>query len=165
MNYVKSTLLMFAALVAWWAGPMLAQSGHDPSFVTKAAAGGMAEVQMAQLAQSKAQSQAVKDLATRLNNDHSKANDELKMIAGKANMSLPGAPTIKQQREYNKLQALSGAAFDREYVNYQIKDHKEDIEMFQREADHGMNPEVKAFAAKHLPALREHLRLAEDALK
>ena len=130
---------LFASLTAavvFLAGPAWCASG-DNSFVTKAAEGGAAEVQMAQLAQSKATSQAVKDLANKLVADHTKANDNLKPIATKDNITWPTGMNAKDQSEYNKLQALSGAEFDRAYVNYEIKDHKQDISLFQKEADHG----------------------------
>jgi putative membrane protein len=172
MRYTKSFLLMAAAF-AWMSLPAAAQNkssadrtdqaASDKNFVTKAAEGGLAEVQMAQLAQKKAQKQSVKDLANRLYADHSKAGDELKSIAKE--ITWPTAMNLKQQREYNRLQALSGEAFDREYVNRQIKDHKDDIDMFEHEAKHGDNAEVKAWAAKNLPVLREHLSMAESALK
>ena len=165
MSLAKSLWLVPAALIAFHASPARAQTHQDSTFASKAAEGGMAEVRMAQLAQTKAQSQKVKDLANRLYSDHTKANDELKVVAAKGNMTLPSAMSMKEQREYNKLQALSGADFDREYVNYEIKEHKEDISEFQHEADHGMNPDVKAWASKTLPTLREHLNMAENALK
>jgi putative membrane protein len=136
---------------------------NDTTFATKAAEGGMAEVQMAELAKTKAQSQAVKDLANRLYNDHTKANDMLKPIATKENVTMPTALDAKAQAEYNKLQNLSGADFDREYVNYEIKDHKEDISMFQHEVDHGTNSDIKSWASQNLPTLREHLNMAESA--
>ena len=125
----------------------------------------MAEVQLGQLAQTKGHSQAVKDLGARLVADHSKANDMLKSIASKDNMTLPTSMDAKAQAEYNKLQNLSGADFDREFVNHAIKDHKEDIAMFQREADHGTNPDIKNWASQQLPTLQEHLRMAQDAQK
>jgi putative membrane protein len=143
--------------------PLLAASA-DSSFVTKAAEGGQAEVQMGQLAQTKATNQAVKDLANKLVEDHTKANEKLKPIASKDNVSLPSGMNTKQQAEYNKLQSLSGADFDRAYVNYEIKDHKQDINLFQHEVSHGNDAQVKAWASENLPALQEHLRMAESAL-
>ena len=136
---------------------------NDNTFVTKAAEGNMAEIQMAELAKTKAQNQAVKDLAERLYTDHTKAGDDLKPIAKKDNMTLPAALDAKSQAEYNKLQKLSGTDFDHEFVNYEIRDHKEDIFMFQHEADHGTNTDMKSWASQTLPALREHLKLAESA--
>ena len=156
---MKHISILLAAAVILFGVAAQAQTTHhsDASFVTKAAEGGMAEVRMAQLAQGKAQSQAVKDLANRLYNDHMKAGDELKAIASKDNITWPSAMSLKQQREYNKLQALSGADFDREYVHYQIRDHKEDIAEFEHEANHGMNAGVKAWASKNLSTLRDEI--------
>ena len=85
------------------------------------------------LHKAKASNQAVKDLANKLVADHTKANDNLKPIATKDNITWPTAMDAKAQSEYNKLQALSGADFDREYVNFEVKDHKEDIKLFQHE--------------------------------
>jgi putative membrane protein len=139
-------------------------ASSDNSFVTKAAAGGAAEVHMAQLAQTKASSQHVKDLASKIQADHTKANDTLKPIATKDNVTWPSGMDAKEQAEYNKLQALSGAEFDKEYVNYEIKEHKQDIRAFQHEVDHGTDSQVKAWASENLPVLQEHLRMAQSAL-
>jgi putative membrane protein len=136
---------------------------NDHNFAMKAAAGGMAEVQRAELAKTKAHSQAVKDLANKIYQDHTKANNDFQSIASKNNITMPTAMDTKAQAEYNKLQGLSGADFDREYVNCEIKDHKEDISMFQREADHGTNSDIKSWASQNLPTLREPLKMAENA--
>jgi putative membrane protein len=162
MNYRK--ILASGVTAAVMAALPLLAASTDSSFVMKAAEGGHAEVQMGQLAQTKANSQAVKDLANRLVVDHTKANDNLKPIASKDNVTWPTGMNAKQQAEYNKLQALSGADFDREYVNYEIKEHKQDINAFQHEANRGNDPEVKAWASENVPTLQEHLRLAETAL-
>jgi putative membrane protein len=45
-----------------------------------------------------------------------------------------------------------------------VKDHKDDISEFQKEANHGGDPDLKAFAQKTLPTLQEHLRLAQEGL-
>ena len=172
MKHIKLCVPVLALAIAFATTPAHARRMHranretsDNSFVTKAAEGGLAEVRMAELAKTKAQNQAVKDLAQKLYNDHTKANESLKAIVSKMNMSWPSTLDAKSQAEYNKLQNLSGAAFDREYVNYEIKDHKEDIAMFQHEVDHGTNADIKAWASENLPTLREHLRMAENAQK
>jgi putative membrane protein len=172
MKHLKFAVPALAIAVALMTSPAQARTRHkanreaapsDNTFAMKAAHGGIAEVQMAELAKSKAQSQAVKDLANRLYTDHRNANDQLKTIASQTNMTLPASMDAKDQAEYNKLQNLSGADFDREYVNYEIKDHKEDISMFQQEVDHGTDSQIKSWASQNLPTLREHLRMAESA--
>ena|SRR5690349_21115320 len=162
MNITKFSVSALAIAVTFAVMPARAAQG-DNTFVNKAAEGGMAEVQLAQLAQTKAQSQAVKDLANTLYNDHTKANEMLKSIASKDNITLPTSMDAKSQAEYNRLQGLSGADFDREFVKHAIKDHKEDINVFQREVNHGTNSDVKNWASQNLPKLQEHLRMAENA--
>ena len=70
-----------------------------------------------------------------------------------------------KQQSNTKLQATFRASFDREYVNFEIKDHREDIALFQREVSHGTNPDVKAWASQNLPALQEHLRIGAKRAK
>ena len=61
------------------------------------------------------------------------------------------------------MQKLSGAEFDRAYMDHMVKDHKKDIAEFRKQASSGKDPEIKAFAAKSLPTLQEHLKMAEAA--
>jgi putative membrane protein len=44
-----------------------------------------------------------------------------------------------------------------------VSDHVKDIAEFRTESRSGKDPEVKAWAAKTLPTLEEHLKLARDA--
>ncbi len=137
----------------------------DETFLKKAAEGGMAEVQMGQLAQQNGQSQQVKDFGQRMVTDHSKANDELKQVAQQENVTLPTSPSSHDQAEYNKLSKLHGEAFDKAYAKMMVSDHKKDISEFQREADSGDNPAAKNWASETLPTLKEHLQLAEKINK
>jgi len=119
MRHTNRLASIITAAGLWWA-PLWCAS-MDNSFVQKAAEGGAAEIQMAQLAQTKASSQAVKEFANKLVADHTKANDNLKPIATKDNITWPTGMSAKDQAEYNRLQALSGAEFDRAFVNHEIK--------------------------------------------
>jgi putative membrane protein len=134
---------------------------QDHSFMTKAAEGGMAEVQLGRLAQQNGQSQEVKDFGQRMVTDHSKANDQLKQVAEQQNVTLPTSPSSHEQAEYNKMSKLHGEAFDKAYAKMMVSDHKKDIAEFKREADMGSDPEVKNFASQTLPTLQEHLKMAE----
>lgn len=67
----------------------------------------------------------------------------------------------KNQVTKDRLSKLNGAAFDREYMSDMVKDHRADVAEFEKEANTARDPDVKAFAAKTLPTLQEHLRLAE----
>lgn len=129
----------------------------DARFAMKAAQGGMAEVQLGQLAGQKASNPEVKAFGQQMVDDHSKANDQLKSVAAKENMTLPSTPDSKDQALYTKLQNASGAEFDKLYVKSMVKDHQEDVKEFQKEADKGKNSQIKNFAAQTLPVLQQHL--------
>jgi putative membrane protein len=129
----------------------------DARFAMKAAQGGMAEVQLGQLAAQQASNADVKAFGQHMVDDHSKANDQLKSVAQGENMTLPTTLDAKDQALMSKLQGLSGADFDKTYVKAMVKDHQEDIKEFQKEADSGKDPQIKNFASQTLPILQEHL--------
>lgn len=134
---------------------------RDMEFVVKAASGGLFEVQAAQLALTKGTSQTVKDFAQKMMNDHGPVNDELKTLAQSKNITIPAAPGEDHQEKLDKLNKLTGAEFDKEYMDMMVKDHKHDIDMFEDAAEDGKDADIKAFAAKHLPTLKTHLQHAE----
>jgi len=137
----------------------------DQVFVMKAARGGMAEVQLGQLAVEKASSDEVKKFGQRMVTDHGKANDELKSLAQQKNVTLPTDVDAKDKATHDRLAKMSGAEFDRAYMRSMLSDHRTDVNEFKKESTSGKDPEVKAWAAKTLPTLEEHLRMAEDANK
>lgn len=132
-------------------------SSADTAFAMKAAQGGMAEVQLGKLAAEKGGSEQVKSFGQRMVDDHSKANDQLKSIAEKQNMTLPTTMNAKDQALYTKLQNMSGTDFDKTYVKAMVKDHEEDIKEFKKEADKGKDEQLKNFASTTLPILQSHL--------
>jgi putative membrane protein len=136
----------------------------DTTFVTNAAQGGIAEVEMGRVAVEKGTNDGVKRFGQRMVDDHSKGNEELKAVAAQKGMTVPSTMNAKQKATMDRLQRLSGAAFDRAYMDDMVKDHQEDIAEFQREANSGADPDVKNFAAKMLPTLQEHLKMAQDTL-
>jgi putative membrane protein len=135
----------------------------DSGFMTKAAQGGIAEVEMGRLALQHASNEKVKQFGQRMVDDHSNANDQLKQLASQKGVTLPTEVNAKQKSTINKLSQLSGSEFDRVYMADMVKDHQEDVAEFQHEANSGNDPDVKAFAGKVLPTLQDHLRMAEDA--
>jgi putative membrane protein len=137
----------------------------DDHFVMEAANGGMAEVELGKLAADKASSDEVKKFGQRMVDDHGKANDELKKLAENKNITLPTAPDAKHKATMDRLSKLSGESFDRAYMQEMLKDHRKDVNEFRTESKSGKDPDVKAWAAKTLPTLEEHLKLAQNASK
>jgi len=138
-------------------------STADRTFAEKAASGGMAEVKMGQLAVDKGTSPTVKQFGQKMVDDHSKANDELKEIASKKNLSLPTEVNSKQQATYDKLAKLSGSDFDKAYMDAMVKDHDEDVREFKKaSAMSGMDSDLKAWAEKTLGVIEQHDHLAHQ---
>jgi putative membrane protein len=137
----------------------------DQDFARKVAAGGMAEVELAKLAQQKSSSEEVKSLAQRLETDHSKANDELKALASKKGWDLPTTPTSDQAAKKASLEKLSGSAFDKQYVDLMVSNHRTNINAFQHQASKGTDADLKQWASSTLPTLKEHLDMATKAQK
>jgi len=142
------------------ASPSLASA--DKSFILKAAEGGMAEVELGRLAAQKGSSEQVKQFGQRMVDDHSKANDQLKQIASSKGVSLPSDLAAKDKRERDRLSKLSGAQFDKAYMDHMVADHKKDVNDFKSEASKAKDPDVKSFASSTLPTLQEHLQLAQS---
>jgi putative membrane protein len=145
------------------AQPATSLAHADKSFMEKAAEGGMAEVETAKLAQQKAQAPEVKQFADRMVQDHTKANDQLKQIASSKQVQLPDKMDKSAQKEMDRLQKLSGAQFDQEYMKHEVSDHKKDVKEFQKEAKSAKDADVKRFASETLPTLEEHLKMAQNA--
>ena len=164
---MKSTLLnvSFAVMVSCTlAGAKTNQSAMDTTFANKAAAGGMAEVQLGQLALKNGSSQDVKTFAQKMVDDHSKAGDKLKKVATKDGITLPSDMDTKDKAVYDRLAKLQGAAFDRAYIRDMVKDHRADVSEFEKEANKGTNADLKQFATDTLPTLQEHLKMAESTV-
>lgn len=134
----------------------------DRKFIEEAANSGMFEVQVGQLAASKATDAQVKSFASMLVDHHTAANNELVKIANARKVELPAAPKRALRRDIEKLGKKSGAEFDRDFVrNVGIKAHEKDIKLFQKASKDVKDPELKAFVDKTLPQLREHLAAAQ----
>ena len=142
------------------AGNAIAPADH--AFVKEAAIGGMAEVDLGQLAASKAESPDVKQFGQRMVDDHGKANTELKSWASQKNVTLPTELDAKHKAEHARLEKLSGAAFDRAYMQAMVADHNKDVAAFMRESKAAKDPDLKAWAAKTLPTLQEHQKMAKE---
>ena len=139
-----------------------AKPGADHHFVTDAAVGGMAEVELGKVAAEKAANADVKKFGQRMADDHGKANDELKSLAQSKQITLPSAIDAKHKATIDQLSKLSGEAFDRAYVQEMLKDHQRDVAAFRAESKSGKDPEVKAWADKTLPILEDHLKMVQD---
>lgn len=137
------------------AAPAIAEK--DARFAVDAANGGMAEVQLGEMAQSKGSDPGVKNFGKMMVDDHSKANDELKMIAAGKNITLPAAPNDEMQKVATDLSSKSGADFDKAYIKQMVDDHEKTIKLFEDAQKDVQDSDIRAFVIKTLPVLKTHL--------
>ncbi|HTP67656.1 MAG TPA: DUF4142 domain-containing protein [Dongiaceae bacterium] len=160
-----SFLLADAFLLLFLSVPLLAlgqssSSSADSKFAAEAAQGGMAEVKMGQLAQQNGSSDAVRSFGRRMEQDHTKAGEELKRAAQAAGITLPADLSTKDQAMYDELAKLKGTQFDRAYARAMVRDHEGDVKDFEKESQQGQNDSIRSFATQTLPTLRDHLNQA-----
>ena len=155
----------FAALMALATGAATAAvSVAEKKFATEASQGGVAEVEMGQLALQKATSPEVKQFAQRMVSDHTQANQELMLLAKSEGMDLPSQVDAKHKSAMERLQGMNGSAFDTAYMQSMVQDHERDVADFQKEAQSGSDSGLKAFAQKYLPVLQQHLQMAQSVV-
>jgi len=141
------------------------RASGDQAFVMETAMDGMAEVELGKLAADKAASANVKAFGQQMVTDHGKAGDELKTVAASKQITLPSSLDAKHQATRDRLAKLSGDAFDRAYVTEMVAGHKKAVTDFTRESTSGTDSDVKAWAAKTLPTIQGHFKMAQDLEK
>lgn len=134
----------------------------DAEFVRKAAICGLIEVQSSEAALKRGLSPEEKKFAQQMIDDHTAVNKELAALAEKKGIAVPKALDKDSQAKIDKLAKVEEKDFAEEYMECQVKDHKEAVELFEDQSTDGKDPELRAFAAKHLPHLKHHLDLAKQ---
>ena len=132
------------------------------NFVQEAAAGGMMEVQMGNLAQKNSQNKSIQDYGKMLVDDHSSLNNDLKDLASKKNINIPNTITSDQQNKIDKLSKETGSEFNKDFISDAVDDHQNDIDKFKKAGDNISDPDIKDFIVKALPKLQKHLDEAKD---
>jgi putative membrane protein len=142
-------------------GTSSAMAPEDKEFMSKAGMGGLAEVQMGNLALQKASSADVKAFGQRMVTDHSKANEELQQLATTKGVALPTELAGEHKDAMEHLSSLSGKDFDKAYMKHMVEDHVKDVGEFEKASTTAQDSDLKAWAGKTLPTLKEHLQLAQ----
>ena len=138
-------------------------SNDDQEFLEQAAQNGLAEQSASRLAQTKAQDPRVREFAQRLIKDHEGMGAELQTLAMSKGYVPPKEPSMIQKGKEMLIANLGDKDFDRRFVNQiGVDAHQSTIRLFEEASQKAKDPDVKAFATKHLPKLREHLRIAQS---
>ncbi|HEY5771569.1 MAG TPA: DUF4142 domain-containing protein [Chitinophagaceae bacterium] len=134
-------------------------------FLKKVTNSGMAEIQLAKLAQQKATIEAVKNFAAMLERDHTAVNQQVKTLADQRSVALPTTISDDKQKMYTDMEKMTGKSFDKDYISMMIKAHGDGISLFEDTRSNASDIDVKNFADKTLPALKMHLDSAKAIQK
>lgn len=135
--------------------------GGDRRFLENAAQSGHAEVEGSKMAEQKATSPAVKQFAEQMIKDHTKVNEELAALAQTKGYTPPTEPSLMERAELKTL-SMTDDSFDKMYASrIGVAAHEDAVKMFQDASTNAKDPDIKAFAAKNLPALQKHLEMAK----
>ena len=170
---MKRAGVLFVALVfvIGWSSLLWAQEKGekktipDRGFMMYAARDGLFHVEAGKLAAQRGSSEDVKKFGQHAIEHHSQINDELMQMAKTKGVTLPETLVKKDRETLDKLEKLSGTDFDKPYIKMEIDHHSKDRSAFQKEVKDGKDPDVKAWAAKTVPTIEEHLKMLGDLSK
>ncbi len=134
---------------------------QDQSFIEKASQAGMFEVRSSELAIKRGVGSDEQAFARQMVDDHTKANSALSALAAKKGVTVASDLDKKHQEKLDKLGTTSDKDFSKEYVEVQVKAHKQAVELFSDESKDGKDTDLRAFAAETLPTLQAHLEHAK----
>jgi putative membrane protein len=156
---MMATGLGMAALSAATDDKQDRESG-DKDFARQVSASGMAAVNLSELAVRFADSPAVRQFAQRMIADHRRAGQEITQMANRRSIKLPATMDDEHQKLFHKLQKLSGAEFDRTYLEAIVKDHEKEVKLFEKESKDGDDEAMKKWAGQLTPIFKRHLEAA-----
>jgi putative membrane protein len=134
----------------------------DAKFVRDATESSLAEIQLGQMGVQKATNSDVKTFAQRMIDDHTQANSQLAPIASQKGVTLPTDVSTLHKHAASQLSKLSGAEFDRAFMDQMVTDHQKVVAEFQHVSKGAKDSDVKSFASTNLPTMQDHLKMAQD---
>lgn len=132
--------------------PLLVRAAQDNRF----------EIEAGQVASQKATDPQVKQFAQMMVRDHTRATAILQQLADARNLTLPTDMGDPNQAVLARLSSLSGKEFDRAYMTEMVNSHQKDVALAENQAQNGKDSQLKSLAAQKLPALEQHLQMAQQ---
>jgi len=164
LKQLAACLVALVVAVPLWAADNKTDakgSDADKAFAEKAWMGNMAEIKMGQMAAKMATRDDVKAYAKMLADDHTKANQKLKDVLGKKNITLGNTEPKDLKEHMDKLSSSKGADFDAAYLRDMVEDHEKDIKLYEDYIKNATDSDLKGYATTVLPTIKEHLEMAK----
>ena len=138
----------------------------DVKFTVMANSSNMMELQLSQMATQKATNAAVKDFANMMVQHHTMAAQEMKQLLSSKGAQIPDSAMLPMHRmRMEMLQNLQGADFDKAYMRIMVDAHEEDVDEYEDEVTDANDADIRAFASKMLPTLRQHYARSKEVRK
>jgi putative membrane protein len=134
----------------------------DKTFAQTAANANVAEIQISGLVPDRSTNANVKAFASHMIDEHLTALNDLKTLDNNRDFELSYDLDTAHQVLKQRLMTLSGLAFDTVFMNSMVTDHVKAIAIFQAESNSGQDNDLKAYADKYLPHLKDHLTSAQQ---
>jgi putative membrane protein len=162
-NLVSVAVTALLLTVGAGAAPAAAQQPNslasDSIFIQRAGSVGLLQVKLAQLAEKKGSSAAVVEFGKRMATDYSKANEALKAAAKQA--AFPAPVLLREhQQTVSRFSGMGRSAFDKAYMAEMVRQHGEEVQLFQQESTAGRVQSLKQLATSMLPDMEQRLSLA-----
>jgi len=133
----------------------------DAKFTRDIAQANLAEIETGKLAASKAQSDAVKQFAQHMVDEHSALLKQGSELAAAKGLPVPSSPGVEHQVAKTKLQVMTAASFDRAYMEQMVKDHNSTLELLNKTVAEASDPQLRAQAQQAIPHVQQHLEMAQ----
>jgi putative membrane protein len=132
----------------------------DMPFVRHAGSTNLMEIRLGQVAQTRASNTAVKQFGQRMVDDHTRLQNQLTAVVSNTGVSFVPAMDASHQQLASRIERLSGAEFDRAYMQAMIQGHQNDVNQFQTQSQSARSTQIRNLASGTLPLLQQHLSLA-----
>jgi putative membrane protein len=133
---------------------------YTHAFLKKAAEMQQAQISLALLVDGRAANNRVKQFGEQMIQHHKRMIQEVQRLASEKGVQLPPELSDEHKQKLKELTQLSGHAFDREYMDYILRDHQIDVNEFEESMQRVEDPAVLHWTYRTLPMLRAHV---EDA--
>lgn len=137
-------------------------TNSDQDFVTKAAQGNSAEVELGKIVAAKSKNPSVKQFAQMMVKDHTTALNELQELAQTKNLNFNDDLPDDAKELQTKLSSDTGKQLDKDYMDSMVEDHQKDVQEFTDKAQNSKDSDVKQWVSKTLPTLQKHLEKAQQ---
>lgn len=160
-KFLTASLLVAAAFVSCTKDDDEVNS-TDKTFMLNASVSNTAEVGAANLALAKATNPAVRAFAMHMITEHTMAQTDLKSLGTSVGFAVNDTIDPVHMQIMTELSAMNGRRFDSAYMHTQVNDHDVTILNFQTELRSGQHKEVRDYADRYLPHIRQHRERADS---